>query len=110
MSTEPRVRAADDLTQLAVWIRERLGAESSDLRACLVQAAEDIRQIAVRLTTGTDAEPERDPDLELWLSNQLARARLQPAGPEDENALRQIAAMEDGSVAEQVAVWLRPAR
>lgn len=56
------------------------------------------------------AEPEPDPDLEEWLRRQVQRARSRPSGAADLATIRELAALEDGTVAETVARWLRETR
>ncbi len=110
--TGRRIRAAADLTDVVAWIREQLASET-DLRSALERAADDIGEIAVRLAHGhpeADSEPERDPELEAWLSRQLERARSRAAGEGDLDVIRDLSALEDGTVAETVGRWLREAR
>jgi hypothetical protein len=111
------MRAAADLTDLGSRMQEQLASRTADQAAALQQAADDIAAIAERLASGNaDAEAraqierQRDPDLEEWLGRQLARARPQAAGPDDLAAIRKLAALPDGTVAEAVARWLREAR
>jgi hypothetical protein len=94
-------RIAADLTDLTVWLRVQLAGQAVDPRQALERAADDISEIAARLMAGrTDLEPkpERDPDLEAWLSRQLARGRSQPGEPPFDAAwaLGRAAARVDG--------------
>ena len=106
-----RARAAADLTDLVAWLNEQLASETADRQHALERTAEDIGEIAVRMMAARrESGPERDPELEGWLSRQLQRSLPQAAGPDDLAAVRKLAALRDGTVAETVARWLRAAR
>ena len=106
MSTDLRVRAAREY--LAAIRKHKVNEQP--LTVLVRECAELRRLLGQVLDYVAQAEPERDRDLERWLTNQMARARPQAPDESDLDAIRQLAAMRDPTLAETVARWLREVR